>query len=133
MLSGLFTSTVSVFFSKVQVHATLTQDNSKLFMKLHQIKPRGFSQFVTAVRIAHLGLKHRQNRNHKPRIVVFVGSPMAETKEAVCLNAFRRMPTFFLLFKKWRFLVGPIGEEVEEGEGLRGHRLFRRVGHGQCG
>ena len=31
---------------------------------------------VTAIRIAHLALKHRLGKNHRMRIVVFVGSPI---------------------------------------------------------
>ncbi|EPB78859.1 ribosomal protein L9 domain protein [Ancylostoma ceylanicum] len=32
--------------------------------------------FMSAIKIAHLALKHRQNRNHKMRIVMFIGSPI---------------------------------------------------------
>ena len=31
---------------------------------------------MTGIKIAHLALKHRQGKNHKMRIVVFVGSPL---------------------------------------------------------
>ncbi|VDM74133.1 unnamed protein product, partial [Strongylus vulgaris] len=31
---------------------------------------------MSAIKIAHLALKHRQNRNHKMRIVMFIGSPI---------------------------------------------------------
>ncbi|VDK50653.1 unnamed protein product [Anisakis simplex] len=60
----------------VEVLSTMTQENGKLFMKLHQIEPKGDSDFVNGIKIAHLALKHRQNRNHKMRIVLFVGSPI---------------------------------------------------------
>lgn len=62
---------------EVRVLSTMTQENSKLFMKLHSIEPKGQCQFLTAIKVAHLALKHRQNRNHRMRIVYFVGSPMA--------------------------------------------------------
>uniref|UniRef100_A0A915PJK2 26S proteasome non-ATPase regulatory subunit 4 n=1 Tax=Setaria digitata TaxID=48799 RepID=A0A915PJK2_9BILA len=62
--------------STVEVLTTLTQENGKLFMKLHQVEPKGVSNFINAIKVAHLALKHRQNRNHKMRIVVFVGSPI---------------------------------------------------------
>ncbi|VDN39945.1 unnamed protein product [Gongylonema pulchrum] len=45
-------------------------------MKLHQVEPKGQSNFINAIKVAHLALKHRQNRNHKMRIVVFIGSPI---------------------------------------------------------
>ncbi|CAG9530353.1 unnamed protein product [Cercopithifilaria johnstoni] len=60
----------------VEVLTTLTQENGKLFMKLHQVEPKGASNFINAIKVAHLALKHRQNRNHRMRIVVFVGSPI---------------------------------------------------------
>ncbi|MCP9257233.1 26S proteasome non-ATPase regulatory subunit 4 [Dirofilaria immitis] len=60
----------------VEVLTTLTQENGKLFMKLHQVEPKGASNFINAIKVAHLALKHRQNRNHKMRIVVFIGSPI---------------------------------------------------------
>ncbi|VDM38872.1 unnamed protein product [Toxocara canis] len=60
----------------VEVLSTMTQENGKLFMKLHQIEPKGESNFVNGIKVAHLALKHRQNRNHKMRIVLFVGSPI---------------------------------------------------------
>jgi 26S proteasome regulatory subunit N10 len=41
---------------------------------------------MTGIRIAHLTLKHRQGKNHKMRIVVFVGSPVdADEKDLVKL------------------------------------------------
>lgn len=60
----------------VEVLSTLTQENGKLFMKLHQVEPKGESNFINGIKVAHLALKHRQNRNHKMRIVLFVGSPI---------------------------------------------------------
>ncbi|VDP41206.1 unnamed protein product [Heligmosomoides polygyrus] len=45
-------------------------------MKLHQLEPKGHCNFMSAIKIAHLALKHRQNRNHKMRIVMFIGSPI---------------------------------------------------------
>ncbi|CDW59880.1 UIM domain containing protein [Trichuris trichiura] len=51
-------------------------DNGRIFMKLHQLTPKGECQPMTAIRVAHLALKHRQNRNHRTRIVVFIGSPI---------------------------------------------------------
>jgi len=63
---------------RVNVLTTLTTDNNKLFIKLHQIQPDGAAKFLIAIKIAHLALKHRQNRNHKPRVILFVGSLLEE-------------------------------------------------------
>ncbi|EYC04782.1 hypothetical protein Y032_0086g1988 [Ancylostoma ceylanicum] len=65
----------------VQVLSTMTQESGRLFMKLHQLEPQascftGQCNFMSAIKIAHLALKHRQNRNHKMRIVMFIGSPI---------------------------------------------------------
>ncbi|XP_064465895.1 26S proteasome non-ATPase regulatory subunit 4-like isoform X2 [Ornithodoros turicata] len=69
-----------------EVLATLTTDVGRLLSKLHQVQPKGNINFLTAIRIAHLVLKHRQGKNHKMRIVVFVGSPIeTDSKELVKL------------------------------------------------
>ncbi|TKR93890.1 hypothetical protein L596_008263 [Steinernema carpocapsae] len=65
----------------VEVLSTMTQEDRKLFAKLHQIELKGTCQFISAIKIAHLALKHRQNRNHRMRIVMFWGSPLPEMKD----------------------------------------------------
>lgn len=60
----------------VEVLATLTSDVGRILSKMHLVQPTGNINLVTGVRIAHLVLKHRQGKNHKMRIVVFVGSPV---------------------------------------------------------
>ncbi|KAL3187603.1 hypothetical protein MRX96_025094 [Rhipicephalus microplus] len=70
-----------------EVLATLTTDVGRLLSKLHQVQPKGDINFLTAIRIAHLVLKHRQGKNHKMRIVVFVGSPIeTDSKEVKKVN-----------------------------------------------
>ena len=70
--------------SNPQVLATLTADTGRILAKLHQVQARGQLDLLTGIRIAHLTLKHRQGKNHKMRIVVFVGSPVqADDKELV--------------------------------------------------
>lgn len=64
--------------AKTEVLVTLTTDVSKLLAKLHQVQPGGEVKFLSTIRIAHLCLKHRQGRNHRMRIVVFVGSPILD-------------------------------------------------------
>lgn len=59
-----------------EVLATMTMDVGKILAKLHQVEPKGFLNFMTGIKIAHLALKHRQGKNHKMRIVLFVGSPL---------------------------------------------------------
>jgi len=68
------------------VLATLTSDVGRILSKLHQVQPLGDLDLLTGIRIAHLALKHRQGKNHKMRIIVFVGSPIDfDEKELVKL------------------------------------------------
>jgi len=72
--------------ANVEVLATLTSDVGRILSKLHQVQPNGNINLHTGIRIAHLALKHRQGKNHKMRIVAFVGSPVAnEEKDLVKL------------------------------------------------
>ena len=51
-----------------------------------QVAPTGDMRFISGIKIAHLALKHRQGKNHKTRIVAFVGSPIeADEKEMIKL------------------------------------------------
>ena len=43
----------------------------------------GTSDLLTAVQIAQLALKHRENKNQRQRIVVFVGSPLQDTQDSL--------------------------------------------------
>jgi len=60
----------------LEVLVNLTTDVGRILSKLHNIQPGGAANFPTGIKIAHLALKHRQGKNHKMRIVVFIGSPM---------------------------------------------------------
>ena len=72
-------------FLRLEVLATLTTDVGRILSKLHQVQPKGDSHFTSAVRIAHLTLKHRQGKNHKLRIIIFVGSPIIDEEKEVRL------------------------------------------------
>jgi len=63
---------------RIEVLNTLTSEAGRIMAKLHQVEPAGEVSFSSAVRVAHLALKHRQGKNHKMRIVCFVGSPIIE-------------------------------------------------------
>lgn len=67
--------------AKTEVLVTLTTDVGKLLSKLNQVRPKGNINFVSAIRIAHLVLKHRQGKNHRMRIVVFIGSPVEDDEK----------------------------------------------------
>ncbi|KAI8056498.1 uncharacterized protein B0P05DRAFT_559928 [Gilbertella persicaria] len=69
-----------------EVLVTLTTDVGKILSALHAVKAGGKPNFLTSVQIAQLALKHRQNRNQRQRIIVFVASPIeADEKTLVKL------------------------------------------------
>lgn len=75
-----------ITLANVEVLATLTSDIGRILSKLHQVQPNGNLCLITGIRIAHLALKHRQGKNHKMRIVAFIGSPIdIDEKELVKL------------------------------------------------
>ena len=79
---------------------TPTQDEGKLIAALHEAKQGGLADLSTGIQVAQvkpprlpvafrlgtaltrretpqLALKHRQNKNQRQRIIVFVGSPLS--------------------------------------------------------
>ncbi|XP_052440337.1 26S proteasome non-ATPase regulatory subunit 4a [Carassius gibelio] len=64
-----------------EVLTTLTADTGRILSKLHAVQPLGTISFCTSIRVAHLALKHRQGKNHKMRIVAFVGSPVEDNEK----------------------------------------------------
>jgi len=70
--------------SDLDVLVTLTTDTGKVLAKLHAVQPKGQIRLVPGIKIAHLALKHRLGKNHKTRIITFVGSPIdTEEKELI--------------------------------------------------
>ena len=59
--------------SDLSVLVTLTTDTGKILAKLNMVSPAQEMKFISGIKIAHLCLKHRQGKNHKTRIVAFVG------------------------------------------------------------
>ncbi|KAM5257204.1 26S proteasome non-ATPase regulatory subunit 4 isoform 4-T4 [Ctenodactylus gundi] len=64
-----------------EVLTTLTPDTGRILSKLHTVQPKGKITFCTGIRVAHLALKHRQGKNHKMRIIAFVGSPVGDNEK----------------------------------------------------
>lgn len=63
--------------------ATLTTDQSKFMSVMSRVEADGECKFTAAVRVAQLSLKHRMNKNHKQRIVIFVCSPVVEDEKEI--------------------------------------------------
>ncbi|XP_036859139.1 26S proteasome non-ATPase regulatory subunit 4 isoform X2 [Manis javanica] len=64
-----------------EVLTTLTPDTGRILSKLHTVQPKGKITFCTGIRVAHLALKHRQGKNHKMRVIAFVGSPVEDSEK----------------------------------------------------
>lgn len=65
----------------VEVQVSLTQDLAKFLTALHKVKIGGKADVMSAIQVAQLALRHRQNKLQGQRIVLFVGSPIEEPKE----------------------------------------------------
>ncbi|KAI9137475.1 hypothetical protein BKA69DRAFT_1110332 [Paraphysoderma sedebokerense] len=59
-----------------EVLVTLTADIGKILSAMHSVKLNGKPNLPTGIQIAQLALKHRQNKNQRQRVIVFVGSPI---------------------------------------------------------
>lgn len=59
-----------------EVLVTPTQEHGKVLAALHTVKLTGEPDMATGINVAQLALKHRQNKNQRQRIIVFVGSPL---------------------------------------------------------
>ncbi|CAE6431411.1 26S proteasome non-ATPase regulatory subunit 4 OS=Arabidopsis thaliana GN=MBP1 PE=1 SV=1 [Rhizoctonia solani AG-1 IB] len=59
-----------------EVLVTPTTNHGKILSALHQSKIGGSVDLATGLNVAQLALKHRQNKNQRQRIIVFLGSPL---------------------------------------------------------
>merc|ERR1711917_190871 len=63
--------------------ATLTNDQGKLHSVLSRVEPGGEIKFGAGIRIAQLSLKHRMNKHHKQRIILFICSPIDDEQKDI--------------------------------------------------
>ena len=73
-----------------RVLVTPTPDLGRVLNSMQGLEIEGEANLSSAVQIAQLALKHRQNKNQRQRIVLFVGSPIREDK--VRARSFFRVP-----------------------------------------
>jgi 26S proteasome regulatory subunit N10 len=66
---------------RVEVHVTLTNDLARVLNAVKDIKLSQECDFITALNISVLTLRHRQNKNQKQRIILFIGSPIRHKLE----------------------------------------------------
>lgn len=77
--------------SHPEVLVTLTTDMGRIMSKLHQVQPQGDTDFMTGIKIAQLALRNRQGKNHKMRIVAFIGSPLVKVDEQELVKLAKRL------------------------------------------
>lgn len=67
---------------RVELRLTQTNEIGDLINSINNIQIAGDSSDVlTAIKVAQLSLKHRQNKSQRQRIIVFVGHPLANGTE----------------------------------------------------
>lgn len=66
---------------RIEVLTAPTTDQAKIYAAVASGKLGGDSDVYAAVRVAALALKHRQNKNQKARILLFVCSPVRDEAE----------------------------------------------------
>lgn len=67
----------------IEVQVALTTDVGKILSLSHGIKIGGQANLTAGIQVAQLSLKHRQNKNQRQRIIVFVGSPVKEDEASL--------------------------------------------------
>ncbi|KAK9237195.1 hypothetical protein V1525DRAFT_432964 [Lipomyces kononenkoae] len=64
-----------------EVLVSLTTDFGKVLASMVQTKIHGKAHATTAIQVAALALKHRQNKAQRQRVIVFVGSPVQDDEK----------------------------------------------------
>lgn len=102
-------------FASPEVLVTYTKDLGQILQAIHSASSNvgGVADITTAIAVAQLALKHRQNKNLRQRIVVFIGSPL----EGQSADE-RNMIKLAKKLKKNNVAVDVIafGDGIEEGE-----------------
>ena len=82
-------------FQCPQVHVTpaTNQDVGAILLKLDQINtnPGNTVRFESAMKVGWMSLKNRMNKNQRPRIVAFVGSPLCIDDAAALIRWAKRL------------------------------------------
>jgi len=97
-----------------EVLVTPTSEFGRIASALHGIRTLGDADVVTSIQVAQLALKHRQNKNQRQRVIVFVGSPLEKVSGSELVKLGKKM-------KKNNVAVDVVsfGEDAENEEKLR--------------
>lgn len=69
--------------NKVDVKISPSRENHKLLNSLKTLKPSGNIDILSALRISQLTLRNRTHSHQRPRIVMFIGSPINLTDDQI--------------------------------------------------
>lgn len=106
---------INLWFGSPEVLVTHSKDLGQILQAIHtsSSKISGSIDIPTALSIAHLALKYRENKNLRQRIIIFVGSPVdgPGTDE-------KNMMKLATKLKKNNVAVDVVtfGDGIEEGE-----------------
>lgn len=65
---------------------TPTVDLGRVLSAMSKVVIEGRPNVSASLQVAQLALKHRQNKNQRQRVVLFVGSPLQETEVRVSVG-----------------------------------------------
>ena len=89
-----------------RVLVTPTQDLGKVLNCMSDVEIESECNYAASIQIAQLALKHRQNKNQRQRIVIFVGSPLSEDKVRACVSVHTCMRAHVNLLPAWDSMGG---------------------------
>jgi 26S proteasome regulatory subunit N10 len=96
-----------------EVLVTHTKELGQILQAVHRTSSKigGAADMQTALGIAQLALKHRQNKNLRQRVVLFLGSPLAGADDKALVRLAKKL-------KKNNVAVDIVafGDGIEEGE-----------------
>ena len=78
---GKFNHNFIKIWLRVEIRLTQSNEIGDLINSINNIQINGNADVITAVKIAQLSLKHRQNKSQKQRIIVFVGHPVSQSAD----------------------------------------------------
>ena len=125
--------------NRIQVLNSLLTEDRKLMVRLHSLEINGVAKVLDGMKTAYLALRHRKNKNHKQRIVVFVGSPLdklVEEREAFLKFSKKlkkeKVSVDFVLFgeatSENNRLVGEFVDQLNGSDGTGSHLLVVPAG-----
>jgi hypothetical protein len=111
-----------------KVMVTPTPDLAKILGAISGIVLEGSMDLSRSAQIAQLALKHRQNKNQRQKIVVFVGSPVSEeqVRRHISIND-RRCPEELFIHCWGAGCFGEGGKEAKEEQRFCGCCRFWRL------